>query len=54
MPDESVYITDARVRSMKTAGKAEHEIAEELGVTTMDVEEALIRTMPISKLEEKP
>jgi hypothetical protein len=54
MADESSYITDSRVRSLHSGGKSDHEIAAELGITVMDVEEALVRTMPISHLEEKP
>ena len=47
MADES-DINDTRVRSMHTEGKSDHEIADELGITVMEVEEALVRTMPIS------
>jgi hypothetical protein len=54
MADESGYIIDSRVRTLHTEGKSDHEIAEELGITVMDVEEALVRTMPPSHLEEKP
>jgi hypothetical protein len=48
MPDESAYITDGRVRAMHTEGKSDHEIAGELAITVMDVEEALVRTMPVA------
>jgi hypothetical protein len=46
MADESNYITDARVRSMRSGGKSDAEIAETLGITAMDVQESLVRTIP--------
>jgi hypothetical protein len=45
MPDES--ITDSKVRTMHAAGKSDHEIADELGISVIEVEEGLVRTMPV-------
>jgi DNA-binding NarL/FixJ family response regulator len=47
MPDESTNTTDSKVRTMHADGKSDHEIADELGISVMDVEEGLVRTMPM-------
>jgi hypothetical protein len=46
MPDESA--PDSKVRTMHAAGKSDHEIADELGISVMDMEEGLVRTMPMA------
>jgi hypothetical protein len=45
MTDESS--TDSKVHTMHAAGKSDHEIAGEPGISVMDVEEGIVRTMPV-------
>jgi transcriptional regulator len=50
MPDES---NDAKVKTMKAQGKSNHEIADALGITPMEVETCEVDTMPLPAAGEK-